>query len=437
MKTLLTALLVLAVSVLLALAVKSDNGYVLIAYRQWSIEGSLAFFLILNLLVFTALYFLIRLLTRLWSIPKQLHGWQDQRSQERARREFNQGLVQLSEGHWQSAEKFLIKHADRADSPLLNYLAAARSAQQQGAHDRRDHYLHLAHKSMPTADVAVGLTQAELQLEQAQLEQALATLRHLRRIAPRHTHVLKLLKELYERVGDWHELSAMLPELKKRRVVSESELQELELRIYSKLLQSAASSSDGEALRTTWKGFPQAVRQIHSMVISYANYLKERNADDEVAQLLRRAIESKWSDRLVELYGRVGATDAAGQLTQAEKWLQDQPRNATLLMALGRLCLRNRLWGKARSYLEASIGVQPSAAAYRELGVLLEKMGEPKQAMTNFRAALELSSDTPLPELPASLGAQNQLESNPKDSTPTDINPPLLEVVGREQKLTS
>lgn len=173
------------------------------------------------------------------------------------------------------------------------------------------------------------------------------------------------------------------------------------------------------------------------MVISYANYLKERNADDEVALLLRRAIESKWSDRLVELYGRVGATDAAGQLTQAEKWLQDQPRNATLLMALGRLCLRNRLWGKARSYLEASIGVQPSAAAYRELGVLLEKMGEPKQAMTNFRAALELSSDTPLPELPASLGAQNQLESNPKDSTPTDINPPLLEVVGREQKLTS
>lgn len=437
MKTLLTALLVLAVSVLLALAVKSDNGYILIGYKQWSVEGSLAFFLILNLLVFVVLYFLIRMLSGLWSIPKQLHGWQDQRSQERARREFNHGLVQLSEGHWQSAEKFLIKHADRSDAPLLNYLAAARSAQQQGAHDRRDHYLQLAHKSMPAADVAVGLTQAELQLEHEQLEQALATLRHLRRIAPRHSYVLKLLKELYERVGDWNELSAMLPELKKRRVVSESELQELELRIYRKLLQSAALSSDSESLRVTWKGFPLPIRQSHSMVMSYANYLKERNADDEVAQLLKRAIESKWNDRLVELYGRVGATDAAGQLTLAEKWLQDQPRNATLLMALGRLCLRNRLWGKARSYLEASIGVQPSTAAYRELGVLLEKMGETEHAMANFRAALELSSDTPLPELPASLGAQNQLESYPKDRNPTDINPPLLEVVGREQKLKS
>ena len=33
MKTLLTALLLLAVSVLLALAVKSDNGYILVGYK--------------------------------------------------------------------------------------------------------------------------------------------------------------------------------------------------------------------------------------------------------------------------------------------------------------------------------------------------------------------------------------------------------------------
>ncbi|MCB1868659.1 MAG: heme biosynthesis protein HemY [Gammaproteobacteria bacterium] len=434
MKTLLTALLLLAVSVLLALAVKSDNGYILVGYKQWSIEGSLAFFLIINLLVFVALYYLIRILSRLWSIPRQLHGWQDHRSLERARRELNQGLVQLSEGHWQSAEKSLIRHADRSDAPLLNYLAAARSAQQQGAHDRRDHYLQLAHGSMPSADVAVGLTQAELQLEHEQLEQALATLKHLRGIAPRNTHVLKLLKELYERVGDWSELSLILPELKKRRVVGDAELQELELRIYRKLLASAASSSDSNLLRVTWKDFPQSIRQSHAMTMLYANYLKERDADDEAAELLRRAIEQTWNDGLVELYGRVEAADAAGQLTLAEKWLQDQPKNAVLLMALGRLCLRNRLWGKARSYLEASIGAQPSTPAYRELGVLLEKLGETQHALASYRAGLELSSDIPLPELPASLGGQNQLESYPQESIPTDINPPRLEVVGKEQK---
>ena len=434
MKTLLAALLVLAASVLLALAVKSDNGYILIGYKQWSIEGSLAFFIIIDLLVFVALYFLIRTLSRLWSIPRQLHGWQDHRSLERARRELNRGLVQLSEGHWQSAEKYLVKHADRSDAPLINYLAAARSAQQQGAHDRRDHYLQLAHQSMPLADVAVGLTQAELQLEHEQLEQALATLRHLRTIAPRNAHVLRLLKKLYERIGDCNELNALLPELKKRRVLSESELRDLELQMYRKLLESAASNSDSEALTVTWKSFPQSIRQSHSLVKLYANYLKERQADDEVAQLLKRAIDQNWSDELVELYGRVGAEDAAGQLSLAEKWLKDQPKNATLLLALGRLCLRNRLWGKARSYLEASIGAQPSTPAYRELGELLERMGETQHAMTCYRAGLELSSDSPLPELPASLIGQHQLESNPEEVIPTDVNPPRLEVVGAEPK---
>ena len=54
------------------------------------------------------------------------------------------------------------------------------------------------------------------------------------------------------------------------------------------------------------------------MTMLYANYLKEQDADDEAAELLRRTIEQTWNDGLVELYGRVEAADAAGQLTLAE-----------------------------------------------------------------------------------------------------------------------
>lgn len=193
---------------------------------------------------------------------------------------------------------------------------------------------------MPSADVAVGLTQAELQLEHAQLEQALATLRHLRTIAPRHTHVLKLLKILYERLGDWNELNALLPELKKRQVVAPAELKELEIRVCRMLLQSAAKSNDGDSLRTTWKSFPPQIRENEAMVMFYANHLKASAAEDEVVQLLRRALDHDWSDALAELYGSAEASDIAAQLTQAEKWLIDRPNNPTLLLALGRLCLK-------------------------------------------------------------------------------------------------
>lgn len=98
-------------------------------------------------------------------------------------------------------------------------------------------------------------------------------------------------------------------------------------------------------------------------------------------------------------------------------------------MALGRLSVRNRLWGKARSYFEASIGSEPTAAAYRELGALLEKMGERALAMGHFKSALDLISDTPLSELPDILG-QGQLEGSHKGAgNPTDINPPQFGVL--------
>jgi len=80
-----------------------------------------------------------------------------------------------------------------------------------------------------------------------------------------------------------------------------------------------------------------------------------------VETLLRGALSRRWSDSLVELYGRVTAKDCARQLSSAENWLQEQPSNPVLLLTLGRLCLKNKLWGKARSYLEASIGAAPSA----------------------------------------------------------------------------
>ena len=105
MKTLVAGLLALTLAVFLALEVRNDNGYVLLGYGEWTVEGSLAFFLFANLLLFLLLYLALRLLARVWSVPRQVHGWQDRRAQRRARKELTQGLLELSEGDWKGAEK--------------------------------------------------------------------------------------------------------------------------------------------------------------------------------------------------------------------------------------------------------------------------------------------------------------------------------------------
>ncbi len=429
MKTLFGSLLVLALSVFFALAIKQDNGYVLIGYGNWSIEGSLAFFVLINVVLFALLYTVIRLLSRVYGVPGRFQAWRQQRETGRAQKALTQGLVELSEGHWKSAEKNLLRHAVHSETPLLNYLAAARSAQQQGAYDRRDQYLQLAHESMPSADVAVGLTQAELQLAHEQLEQALATLKHLRQIAPRHTHVLKLLKDLYERVGDWDELYSLLPELKRRNVIGKQELESLELRIFINLLDSAASSGKPERLNLTWKRLPAAARTNQTLVTCYATQLMKQGEQDRVEKLLRETIGRHWNAELVERYSRVTPSDLVRQLSSAEAWLKDHSRDPVLLLTLGRLSMKNRLWGKARSYLEASVGAQPTAPAYRDLGALLESLGNEQQAMACYKAGLELTSDIPLPELPANDRPAGQLEGQEHLQAPPDVSPPKLEVV--------
>ncbi|MEJ1296153.1 MAG: heme biosynthesis protein HemY [Candidatus Sedimenticola sp. (ex Thyasira tokunagai)] len=431
MKTLILALLAFGAAVLITLAVMNDNGYMLLGYGEWTVEGSLAFFLLLNLVAFALLYFVLRTIARIWAVPQQVRGWRQLRGAKRSRKFLTQGLVELSEGNWQQAEKDLIRFAGKSETPMLNYLAAARSAQQQGAHDRRDQYLQLAHESMPSADVAVGLTQAELQLDHAQLEQALATLKHLQTIAPKHAHVLKLLKELYERLDDWEELNRLLPDLKKRKVIEQEEQQKLEFNIFHNLLTQAAQDTKPEELESVWKKIPKSVRESEEMVTVFVNYLINRGSNDRVEGLLQEFIDRHWSDDLVELYGRVEIEDSARQLNVAEFWLQSHPQDPVLLLTLGRLCLRHKLWGKARSYFEASIGAAPSTPAYRELGVLLESMGEQTKALDCFKSGLKLSSDTPLPELPALLHpAGARLDAHGLESVPTDINPPpKLEVI--------
>jgi HemY protein len=71
------------------------------------------------------------------------------------------------------------------------------------------------------------------------------------------------------------------------------------------------------------------------------------------------------------------------------------------------------LWGKARSYLESSLAMEPRPAAYALYGQLLRQLGEEDDAAAAFRSGLALVTG-PVNELPA-LGAPH-LGTEPEPS---------------------
>ena len=390
MKWLFSAFLILLAAVLLGLLAYQDPGYVLISRGQSTIEMSLSLFASLIVIGFIVLYFLIRALVRSWHVPGRLRRWRKRRRARQARQSSNRGLIELAEGNWRRAERALIKHVRDSDTPLLNYLSAARAAQKQHAHERRDHYLSMAHNSAPGADVAVELTQAELQLAHGQLEQSLASLMHLQSLAPRHPHVLYLLAQLYQQLHSWGDLQTLLPRLARDNILSDKEHDQLSKTVYMNLLQ--VNQHKAENLNHIWQQIPRNLRHDQALLEAYAAHLIELAQHDSAEAVLRDVIKRDYNNELVRLYGLVQSTTPDRQLQQAEHWLKGRENNANLLLALGRLATRCELWGKARSYLEASLGNHEQAETYRELGQLLDKLDEREQAAECYRKGLLLST---------------------------------------------
>ncbi len=402
MKRLFLLLLALVAVVSGALLALRDTGYVLIRYGTLSVESSLTLAVLVIAVGFVVLYYLLRFIIGMLGLPRRMRDWRQRRQAQRARLSLQRGMIDLAEGHWEKAEKTLQK-VRHSDMPLLNYLAAARAAQQLGAHERRDEYLKLAHQSMPSADIAVGLAQAELQIGHHQLEQALATLTRLHDIAPKHGYVLKLLMRLYRELRDWERLRNLLPELRKRGVGSNAELDEIEIETHLALLEQSAQARDLSALQLTWNRIARNVREQERVLCSYARHLIALEANAAAEPLIRDALKNRWSEELVYLYGTLAGPDPARQLANAEAWLKMQGKNPVLLLTLGRLSKRNHLWGKARAYLEASLGIRPRPETYQELGGLLEQLKDKETALHCYRKGMLLmaSETAAAPAMPA------------------------------------
>ncbi|MDP1708923.1 MAG: heme biosynthesis HemY N-terminal domain-containing protein [Gammaproteobacteria bacterium] len=391
MKLLLSITLVLVLAVGLGIVVQTDPGYVLLSRGHWSLEMTLPVFVLLLLLVFLAVYFLLRFLAYAWGIQGRVRAWRRERRRIQARDALLSGVLQMEEGEWHSAESALLLHVEHSDTPVLNYLSAARAAHHVGAHDRRDEYLRLASSRMPQAEIAIGIVQAKLQLEHQQLDQALTTVNNLYQVAPRHGYVLRLLMKLSLARGDWWRLLSLLPDLRKRKAIPVQEADTLEINTHVALLEMAVQSQDDATVRSVWHQVPRRLQGHPRLVLLYARYQNTRGRGDEAEGMLYRTLRRTWDDGLIRLYGQIESEDTTEQLARAEDWLHAHDDSPALLLTLGRLCMRHRLWGKARTYLDGSLRLALQPETCQTLGSLHEQLGEQAAALDYYRRGLQLT----------------------------------------------
>jgi HemY protein len=372
--------------------VAEDPGYVLLRMRGWRVETTVVAALVLLVLAWAVL-------SLAWTLLRWPFGAFSRRHRRLSQQRLGEGLVALIEGRHGDAERDL-NRASRLDSlrgPAL--LAAAEAASRRGEPGRALESLDRASQHVPQA---ARVLRARLLRREGKPAEALALLAPE---ADKGTLTPGGWRELAQAAlesDDLRRARAALEPLQKSGALGSRAYAALEARVLAATLRA---TPDGAALNTLWSQLPKAQRRVPVVVEAYARRASSFGlvlpAMDELESALRR----EWSPRLVEAWGSLAGDDLEPRLRRAEGWLDAHPNDARLLLALGRMCVRLKLWGKARQYLERSLALEPSAGAWEALGDTAAGQGDAAQAQQCYRHALAMTRGETVPSTHARPGA--------------------------------
>ncbi|MCU1718003.1 heme biosynthesis HemY N-terminal domain-containing protein [Pseudomonas sp. 5P_3.1_Bac2] len=395
---LITLLIVAVVAALLwfGAPLLQHKGYVLIALKGFRYESSLWAFVGLILVLWLLVYLLRRGLRLLVVSGGMLNPWSRLHRLRRVRLAAKQGFLELAEGRWHSALRHLKRAAHHDDQPLPFFLGAAQAAHELQQYEESDALLEQALKQQPEAEVAIALQHAQLQSQRGQAAAAQETLQLMHARHPQQPLVMRQLQQLYWQNSDWSGLLGLLPQLRKANVLGSAQFNELQRQAWLGRLQEVSKATAGDnsaslsALQQVWQSLASAQRQEPALLAAYAEQLRLLGAEAEAEELLRQALKQNYDVALVRLYGLLHGRDSGKQLQSAEAWLKQHPEDPSLLLTLGRLCLHNQLWGKARDYLEASLAFDRHPETCAELAGLMVQQGDLNRSNSLYQEGLRL-----------------------------------------------
>ena len=364
-----------------------DPGYVLLRLRGTSVETSVVFLLVAQLLFWGALSILWRLLR--WPLRAWVRA-----QRRRARENLAAGLTAFAEGRYQHAERCLARATRQPGVRGPAYLAMARAAHARGDDEGAARALEQAAGEVDTAVLA---QRAKFLVERGRHAEALALLRPGLASGELAPVALQALIDAALAVDDVQAALDALPHLARSQALAPATMAALETRVYVAALSTAPSQTRLDAL---WNAIPRTRRKQATIIAAFArraaSFGQTLAAMDEIESAQRR----EWNEGLALCYSELGPAELATRTRHADAWLAIAPNSPALLTTLGRLCRDQKLWGKGIQYLERAVEIDDSAAAWEALGDCHGGAADASSASRCYANALAiLRGKSPLPLL--------------------------------------
>ena len=375
-----------AAAVALVLAARYNHGYVLVVLPPWRIELSFNFAVLLAVAASAGLYVAMRAVTIAITMPARVREFRKRRDAARARENFNDALINFFEGRFGRAEMAAAAALKAGESRALSAVLAARAAHGMRAFSARDAYLARAASQNPDENSMRLIAQVEMLLDERRYHDALDVLRQL---PEKHTAALRLELRAQQMAKNWDRVLALIPQLEKRKVFERPVVAQLRRQAIIESLKHKAL--DIKSLREYWDRLPEEEKSESRIAAAATSCFVELGGCDDARRIIEQSVERVWDQGLIALYSECLGSDVTQRLERAEKWLELHRKDAVLLLTLGRLCAHQGLWGKARSYLDASLSIESTHSAHLELARLLEREGRVEQAAAHYQKALDVT----------------------------------------------
>jgi HemY protein len=391
MRYLLWILLLFVIAVGLSQAAH-NSAYFLLIYPPYRIEFSLILFVVLTGLIFIFGYVAVRLLSAVLHLPETVRAFRAARAQTKQYKLLQEAITLFFAGRYADAERVSVRAMKLDDSTYeLHTVIAARAAHALREYDKRDAYLSAAEERLQ-GDATMGLmAMSEFMLAQQNPQGALDVLRKLQSMDVK-AYPAKLTLELkaQQQVGNWDEVLKMLKQLEKHSAIDAVEASQLRQQAW---LEKIGQQESLPSIQACLSDMPTEIKRGSQVCKAVVCALIKYDGGAIAQQLLEESLQSNWDSELVSLYGDCVSDNPVKQIDRAEKWLQQHNQGSGLLLALGKLCVQQQLWGKAKNYLEASISVNPTREAWIALGKMAGQLGQDAESSEYFRQAMEVSGN--------------------------------------------
>jgi HemY protein len=388
----LLALFFFAVAV--TLGARYNSGYVLVVSPPYRIELSLNLLVAVLLALLFIAYFAVRLVVIASRLPAEVRDFRVRQRREKAHAAMMDGLRAFFEGRYAKAERACAAALEMEQSSAMaaiNATIAARSAHELRRYSHRDEFIDKAESSAPDEITLRLMTHAELLLDEHRPEEALNRLGALRTTTAtrQHTAALRLELKAQQLSRDWVAVLDLLQQLERRNALDMSLIRQW--RRHAHLEGFKSRTQDAQALKEYWQNISPSDKKDSKLAAAAAHAYAALGDCVAAHQVIEQSLDDQWDSELAQLYGECVENDVIRQIERAEAWLKSHPNDASLLLALGKLCAHCELWGKAQNYLEASLSVEPGYTAHLALARLYEKIGRSEAAKDHYQKGLELA----------------------------------------------